>query len=118
MINIKGKIKSIKLVTFEDQAYWSIQVIDMNDNDLGKFCNMHLSSAQQFREQTFSIMKILNNYNVLNIDNIPKNYPIYVDDKEYYISRIANENGDFLDVDRKRQEIRYGKGLDISKLNK
>ena len=113
-----GKIKSIKLKVFGDRAFWDITIVDMKGKELGSFCSMGLSSAKDFREQTFSIMQILKNFKLLNLDGQSKNYPIYVDDSEYLISCVANEDGDFLDIDRKRNMITYGFGKNISKLKK
>jgi len=118
MKKLNGKIKSIKLNMFGDRAFWNITIVDMNGNELGSFGSTALSVAVDFREQTFSIMQILKNFKLLNLDCESKSYPIYVDDSEYFISCVANEDGDFLDIDRKRNIISFGSGKNNSKLKK
>ena len=114
-----GKIESIKLKTFGDKAFWHITIVDMEGNEIGTFGNIFLSDSVSFREQTFGLMQILNNYKLLALDGEDRKYPIYVDDSKYFISCIANENGDYLDIDpNNHMPISYGTGKDISKFNK
>jgi len=112
---MNAKISSIYLEENNNKIYWKITLIDEQENIIGTFGNEILGDDINFRKQTFYLMKILNNWDLLKLDNIEKKLPILVDNGFSKIKCIANSNGDCLKFDWETGEITYGKNCDISK---
>ena len=94
--------------------YWKITFIDEHGNFLGTFGNEIYCDDINFRKQTFYIMKILNNWDLLKLDNIEKIFSVLVDNEFFRINYIANSNGDYLKFDYETGEVLGGSGLDVS----
>ena len=114
MKKISGKIKSIKLKEICNTAYWEITLTDIDGNIIGKFGDGMLSTNEDFRNQTYGIMRILSNYNLFELDNQKKSYPVMINRNEYFVSCIANKKGAFMTFDRQTGKVRRGAGLDLS----
>ncbi len=116
MSKINGKIKSIKLINMNGGVTWKITIIDENENIVGVFYNENLCDNINFRTQTFGIMQVLGNNNLLALDGKGKTYPIFTDTykNSYRISCIANKKGDFISMDKDTAEISSGTNLDVS----
>lgn len=102
------------LVQNDNDLYWKITLIDDQGNVLGTFGDGIHCDDINFRKQTFYIMKILNNYNLLKLDGLEKKFPVLVDNDFSRINYIANSSGDYLKFDYQTGEVLSGSGCDVS----
>ena len=109
-----ARIGSIRLIKCENGFYWLITLVDDNENIIGTFGNEKYCSDMDFRTETFYIMKILNNWDLLNLDGQKKSYPILVDNEFFRIDSIANADGEYLRFDHNSGEVIRGNGCDVS----
>lgn len=109
-----ARISSIRLIKNANGFYWLITLVDDNENIIGTFGDEKYCSDIDFRTETFYIMKILNNWDLLNLDGQRKSFPILVDNEFYLINRIANSDGEYLQFDHNTGEVIRGNGCDIS----
>ena len=63
-------------------------------------------------------MKILNNWDLLNLDGKSKCFPVLVDGEIGHIRTIANSSGNYLNIDYNTGKISNGTGCDISHFHK
>lgn len=113
---MKARIKSIKLIEKEENVYWQITLSDEDENIIGVFGDEDYRSDIDFRNQTFYLMKILNNWDLLKLDGIEKKYPILVDATLSRIKSIANEKGDHFTIDGETGEITIEPGYNTKGL--
>lgn len=111
---MKAKISSIKLNRHNDSFYWKITLVDEEGNIIGTFGDETNCNDINFRKETFYLMKILKNWDLLKLDGQKKAIPMLVDNEYGFIDYIANEDGDYLKFDYKTGEVLNGSGLDVS----
>lgn len=104
------------LVDNNNGLYWKITFKDDDGNILGTFGDGLHCDDINFRKQTFYIMKILNNWDLLKLDGQEKTFPVLVDNEYSYINYISNNNGEYLKFDYQTGEVLCGSGCDVSEL--
>lgn len=114
MVDVIARISSISLVQNNGNLCWKITLIDDQDRILGTFGNEIYCDDINFRKQTFYIMKILNNWDLLKLDGLEKKFPVLVDNEFSRINYIANSNGEYLKFDYVTGEVLRGSGMDVS----
>lgn len=115
---MNARINSIYLVYTDKGLYWKITFQDEHGNVIGTFGDENHCSDIDFRNQTFYLMKILNNWDLLKLDGQKKSFPILVDNEFYRINCIANTNGEYLKFDYATGEVLSGVGCDVSQFCK
>lgn len=108
------RISSICLIRNSDGVYWKITLVDESGNVLGTFGDECNCDDINFRKQTFYLLKILNNWDLLKIDGQEKSFSVLVDNEFSRINCIANYNGDYLKFDYATGEVLTGSGCDTS----
>lgn len=103
------------LVQNNNNLYWKITLIDEQENVLGTFGDEIYCDDINFRKQTFYIMKILNNWDLLKLDGLQKAFPVLVDNPFSRINYVANSNGNYLNFDYQTGEVLSGSGCDVSR---
>lgn len=108
-----GRISSIKLNKTEKGAYWLLKIVDENDIEFGMFGSAEKDDCINFRNQTYGIMRVLNNWNLFNLGNQDLSFPIYVKSTPTYIESVANSQGEYFSVDREAN-LSSGTKTDLS----
>lgn len=111
---MNAKISSVLLIQNENGVYWKIILEDELGNYIGTFGSDEFSSDIDFRNQTFYLMKLLNNWDLLNLDGKKKAFPVLVDNEFYRIKCLANSRGECLIFDYVTGEVLSDKVCDIS----